>query len=173
MSKPSLWTSVSDELQSCCGSEAQDQILAVVELLPHEALGLSRKPSRKLAALIVSHRNAECAKCLCTRSPVYLPNLRSNKERALCIFCLSLSLCLPNPLSLLIFSLFLFVFLSASLCVSMFLSLSLSFSLFSPSVCLSLSTLYYCARCALYGTAKVQSYPYLPARTIENCLPSI
>ena len=33
---------------------AQGQILALVEVAPHEALGLSRQPSRQLAALIVS-----------------------------------------------------------------------------------------------------------------------
>ena len=34
----------SDELNSCCRSVAQGKILAAVEMLPHDVLGLSRKP---------------------------------------------------------------------------------------------------------------------------------
>ena len=53
---------------------AQGQILAAVEVAPHEASGLSRQPSRKLATHhtdYVSPSELERAKYLRTRPPVY------------------------------------------------------------------------------------------------------
>ena len=80
MPKTNLWILVSDELKFCHGSVAHgylDSLVSVVEVVPHEYLGLSRQPpTKKTAALMPKKSSHTPVRPLCVAIKVAHLTLR-------------------------------------------------------------------------------------------------